>query len=355
VIFESAPAFLLLLLVPLVFWWRNRNRRAGGTIRFSWTRTAADAGRSLRQRWSFIPTLLRTLAVVLLIVAIARPQMGMEQARVVNEGIAIEMAVDRSSSMGAEMVYEGQRMNRLEVVKRVFEAFVLGDGKSLAGRSNDLVGMVVFARYPETWCPLTLGHGALPRFLETVHLARPQTREDGTAIGDAIALAAARLKTAEEVMKQQAPERAAKFDIRSKIMILLTDGNQTAGERHPVEAAKLAREWGIKIYTIAIGGDETVRGQDTIFGRFFQLGGDATVDTSTLQAVAKETGGRFFEARDAKALAAIYRDIDQLERSEIESIRYVDYKELFLPFALVAFFLLGAEIALNCTVFRKIP
>jgi Ca-activated chloride channel family protein len=355
VTFESPFAFLLLLLIPLVFWWRNRQRLGGGAIRFSWTRNAAGAGRSLRQRLRFLPILLRTLAVVCLITAIARPQMGMEQARVVSEGIAIEMVVDRSSSMGAEMVFDGQRLSRLEVVKRVFQAFALGDGKSLEGRSNDLIGMVVFAHFPETWCPLTLGHGALPRFLETVHLARPQTQEDGTALGDAIALAAARLKTAEEVMKKQAPDQSAKFDIRSKIMILLTDGNQTAGERHPVEAAKLAKEWGIKIYTIAIGGGEAIRGQDTVLGRFFQLGGDAAVDTNTLQAIARETDGKFYEAQDGKALSAIYREIDRLERTKIESARYVDYKELFLPFALTAFFLIGAEIALHCTVFRKIP
>jgi len=107
----------------------------------------------------------------------------MERVREANEGIAIEMVIDRSSSMAAEMNFENRRLNRLEVVKEVFERFVLGDGKDLKGRGNDLVGMISFAQFPETVCPLTLGHGALPQFLETVRLAQPRSQEDGTAIG----------------------------------------------------------------------------------------------------------------------------------------------------------------------------
>lgn len=353
----DAPWFLLLLLaIPLLLWWKGRGRVGKrGAIRFSWTRNAAQAGRSLRQRLSFVPLLIRVLALVLLVVAIARPQKGMERVQETSEGIAIEMVVDRSSSMGAEMVFGGTRMNRLEVVKRVFESFVLGDGKSLGGRGNDLVGMISFARYAETICPLTLGHGALPKFLETVRLARERTEEDGTAIGDAIALAAARLKTAEETLAQQAPDRADNYQIQSKVMIVLTDGKQTAGKRDPVEAAKLAGEWDIKIYTIAVGGGESVVGQDTVFGRIFSLGRGNDVDTQTLKAIAAETGGKFFAAENAQALAAIYQEIDELERTEIESMRFMDYKELFLPFALLAFLVLGIEIILNCTVFRKIP
>ncbi|MEM0969934.1 MAG: VWA domain-containing protein, partial [Verrucomicrobiota bacterium] len=148
----------------------------GAAIRFSWTGNAARAGRSLRQRLrAFLPW-LRWLAMVLLIVALARPQKGTEQIQEKSEGIAIEMVVDRSGSMGEEMQFGGKRLNRLEVVKRVFQDFVLGDGKGLPGRGNDLVGMISFARFAETTCPLTMGHGALPRFLETVQLAR--TREE---------------------------------------------------------------------------------------------------------------------------------------------------------------------------------
>ncbi|MCB1098902.1 MAG: VWA domain-containing protein [Verrucomicrobiae bacterium] len=354
--FQFPWAFLLLALLPLLWWLRNRKFASRtGAIRFSWTKNAAKSGRSLRQRLAFLPGVLRALALVFIIVAIARPQKGLEKVRDLNKGIAIEMVVDRSSSMGQEMVYDGQRMNRLEVVKKVFETFVLGDGDDLKGRGSDLVGMISFARYPDTVCPLTLAHGALPRFLETVHLAQSRSEEDGTAIGDAVALASARLKTAEEVMAAQAPDRTDRYHIESKIMILLTDGMQTAGERDPIAAAKLAKEWGIKIYTIAVGGGEAIQSRDSIFGTFLSLGQGQEMDTSTLRAIAEETGGRFFEAQNAKALKDVYSSIDELERSEIESIRFMDYKELFIPFALAALIAVALEIALNCTVFRKIP
>lgn len=352
--FNTPYAFLLLLLIPLLFWQRRKGQRKA-SIHFSTTRNAAKAGRSLRQRLSMIPLILRVLALVLLITAIARPQKGLEQVRDVNEGIAIEMVVDRSSSMGTEMIFKGRRINRLEIVKHVFEQFVLGNGKKLQGRPNDLIGMVSFARYADTTCPLTLAHGALPRFLETVKLANPRSNEDGTALGDAIALAAARLEKAEEVMAQQAPGKEDQYDLKSKVMILLTDGQQTAGKRDPLEAAKLAKEWGIKIYTIAVGGEEALTSQDTIFGSFLRGAVGQSADTSTLKAIAEQTGGRFFEAQNAESLAEIYGEIDALERSEIQSLRFMDYKELFLPFALTAFLLLCLEVALNCTIFRKIP
>jgi len=294
-------------------------------------------------------------AFALLVLAIARPQKGLEQVHEVNKGIAIEMVVDRSSSMGAEMAFGGERMNRLEAVKEVFEQFVLGNGKGLDGRTSDLIGMISFAGYADTTCPLTLAHGALPRFLETVKLAHPRSGEDGTAIGDAVALAAARLEKAEESVARQAPERADRYEIKSKIMILLTDGRQTAGKRDPVEAAKLAKQWGIKIYTIAVGGEEAVVRKDTIFGGFLRGVMGQGADTQTLKAVAAETGGKFFEANDAEALEQIYQEIDELERTEIESLRFMDYKELFLPFAVAALLVLVLEVVLNCTLFRKIP
>ena len=141
--FDSPWALLLLLLLPLLLLQRGRRPgRKRGAIRFSWTRNASRAGRSLRQRLAFLPTLLRLLAIALLVFALARPQKGMERVRDASEGIAIEMVIDRSSSMGAEMIFERQRTNRLETVKQVFERFVLGDGKKLKVRGNDLVDAI---------------------------------------------------------------------------------------------------------------------------------------------------------------------------------------------------------------------
>lgn len=350
--FDSPWALWTLLLIPVILWLQLGRRRTG-SLRFSTTRNATQVGRSLRQRFSWIPTLVRVVTLALLTVALARPQTGRERVREVSKGVAIEMVVDRSSSMGAEMEYEGQRLSRLDVVKRVFEDFVLGDGEELEGRPSDLIGMVSFARYPETACPLTLAHGALPRFLDGLNLV--QTRaEDGTAIGDALALAAARLKTAEESLSRQLEGGDLSYEIKSKAIILLTDGVNNAGQRQPMQAAELAAKWGIKIYAIGIGGGEGVRTVQTLFGAY-KVPTSSGMDEATLQAVAEVTSGLYRSADSADALRAVYEEIDQLERSEIEAVRYVDYKEAFLPFGLVALVLIALETALRCVTFRKAP
>jgi len=350
--FDAPWALLVLLAIPLVVYVTLR-RRGRGSLRFSSTANAARAGRSLRQRLLAVPMVLRVAALALLAVALARPQEGKEQIRDVSRGIAIEMVVDRSGSMRAEMDFEGERCNRLDVAKRVFEEFVVGNKKGLKGRANDLVGMVAFAGFADTVCPLTLGHGALSRFLESVKLVQIRS-EDGTAIGDALALAAARLKTAEETLARQTREGDKDYTIKSKVIILLTDGEHNAGKRMPMEAAKVAKEWGIKIHTIGIGGGESFVTIQTPFGER-KVPARSTVDEGTLRSVAEETGGIFRMAADAESLRAVYREIDEMEKSEIESVRYLDYRELFVPFAIGALVLLVVGATLSCTVFRRIP
>jgi Ca-activated chloride channel family protein len=349
--FDSPWAFLILLAVPALIYWRRR-RRQRGSLRFSSARNAMRSGRSLRQRLLATPLALRIAALGLLAVALARPQKGVERVRDTSKGVAIMMVVDRSSSMGAEMEYRGERLDRLEAVKRVFAEFVEGNRDDLPGRPNDLIGMVAFARFPDTICPLTLAHGALSRFLEGVKLVRLRA-EDGTGIGDALALAAARLKTAEETLAQQVEDESRTYEIKSKVLILLTDGQHNCGKRTPDEAAQLAKEWGIKIYAIGVGGESVARRGD-IFGDFFRLAGP-TVDLAPLKALSDATGGVARMATDAESLRAIYKEIDQLEKSEVESVRYLDYRELFTPFALAALALLFVEAGLSCTVFRRIP
>ena len=177
--------------------------------------------------------------------------------------------------------------------------------------------------------------------------------EDGTAIGDALALAAARLKTAEDTLKKQRITSDG-YKIKSKIIVLLSDGENNSGKRTPLEAAKLAAKWGIKVYTIAIGTGETATSIQTPFG-VYKFPSMEVVDTQTMEAIAKETGGVFRKAENAKALRQIYEEIDRLEKSEIESVRFIDYKESFVNFALAGFLLIIIEILLNNTVFRKIP
>jgi len=350
--FGSPWAFLLLLAIPVVVYLHVR-RSGHGSLRFSSIANAARSGRSLRQRVLGLPLLLRVAGLVLLAIALARPQEGTELVRDVTEGVAIEMVVDRSGSMGAEMEFASERLTRLDAVKRVFEEFVSGNGDELPGRPSDLIGMVAFARYADTICPLTLGHGALSRFLETVRLVR-QRSEDGTAIGDALALAAARLKTAEEDLARQGKDQADDYKIKSKVIILLTDGQNNAGKRTPQQAADLAKKWGITVHTIGVGGGESVSTIRTPMGNFKVPMGEP-VDSSTLQNISQTTGGIFRTADNADSLRAVYKDIDQLEKSRIESVRYVDYRESFVPFAFAGLACLAAEIALACTVLRRIP
>jgi len=351
--FANPWAFFLLLALPAVVFYLLRFGRPG-TVRFSSTANLKRAGASFRTNFAMIPLALRILALVLIVVAIARPQQGHEKVKDVTQGIAIEMVLDRSGSMGTEMDFQGVHLTRLDVVKKVFEEFIMGNSKTLKGRPTDLVGMVAFARYADTMAPLTLEHGALLRFLASIHVVTRQT-EDGTSIGDAIALAAARLRTAEEELSRRAHESGTKeYEIKSKIMILLTDGQNNFGQRTPEQAAQLAKEWGIKIYAIGIGGKEAVATVRTLFGQFKVPMGEG-VDQRTLQAVADATNGKFWLAEDETSLREIYEEIDRMEKSEIESLRFVDYNEKFGIFALVALGLLFAEAALSSTIFRRIP
>lgn len=351
--FESPLALLLVLLIPLVMWCGQRRSRHVA-LRFSTVTNILRSGQSWRQLLSWLPSLLHLIALVLIVIALARPQHGSVQVRDYSRGIAIAMVVDRSSSMREELSFRGELRNRLDVVKTVFSEFVHGNGKDLKGRPNDLIGMIAFARYPDTVCPLTLGHGALTHFLENVRIVTRRS-EDGTAIGDALALAAARLKTAEETLAQQVGEQADAYELKSKIIILLTDGENNRGERTPLQAAELARRWGIKIYAVGVTGGETAGTVQTPLGAIKLPGFSRRFDTRTLEEIARKTDGAFFLAEDGSALERIYREIDALERSEIEAVRHVDYREWFPGFLLAAILCLLVEVLLRTTLFRRIP
>jgi Ca-activated chloride channel family protein len=189
--------------------------------------------------------------------------------------------------------------------------------------------------------------------LESVKLVQRRD-EDGTNIGDALALAAARLQTADETLARQNPEAKKSYKIKSKVVILLSDGENNCGKRDPVRAAELAKKWGIRVYTIAIGGGEAMQSIRTPFG-VYKVPLEAPLDTTVLQTIAKTTGGFFRQAQDAESLQAIYEDIDKMEKSEIESVRFVDYRESFIPFALAGLLLTAGAIILDNTLFRKVP
>ena len=350
--FAAPQAFLLLTLLLLVAWFYLQRGRTA-TVRFSSLRRVGSLRRSVRLRVRPLLPVLRLAALTLLIVAIARPQTSRSETRVSTEGIALEMVVDRSSSMRAEMDFEGERLNRLEVVKRVFTEFVVGNGDDLPGRPHDLIGMIAFARFADTAAPLVRAHDALVQFARGTKIVRFEA-EDGTAIGDALALAAARLKRAEEdIARWTESGDADAFKIKSKAIILLTDGRNNAGDMTPGQAAALARDWGIKIYAIGIGGGEAFITVQTPLGTVrVPTGG---MDEATLRTVAEVSGGRYFVAADGDALRNVYREIDRLEKTEIETLEFAQHDEAFLPYALVAGLLLLSEIVLSNTWLRRAP
>ncbi len=328
---------LLLLLLPPAFWIRWRWSRPA-TLRYPWLDEVRAAGRTWRQRLLWLPEALRLLALVLVIIALARPQAGMEKLRESREGIAIEMVLDRSPSMMAPMEYGGRQATRLDTVKEVFAKFVFGDGHGLKGRPDDLVGMVSFSGVADTICPLTLSHEVFREYLKTV-LPPVVQAEQGTAIGDAVALAGARLQKAG---LPAAKDAQGQYQVKSRVMILLSDGSNNRGAISPADAAALAAKWGVKIYAIGIGDPR-------------DWNPETRMDEATMKRLASTTGGRYWQASDGQALEDICREIDRLEKTKVESTRFVDYRELFAGFAWVALALLALEMVLRTTVLRRMP
>lgn len=359
----SPWALLLLLLLPILAYSALRQRRSAA-VKFPSLSEVRACHISWRLRLRPLLVVARLLCLALLIFALARPRKGTVLSEISTEGVAIEAVVDRSGSMRAEMDFGG-KLNRLEVVKKVLSDFIEGDGKALTGRSSDLVGLITFARYADTICPLVLSHNVLLEFLKKTELVQIQS-EDGTAIGDAIALAAARLKKAEEEIQQRNANLAslgstgptgsesAGFKIKSKVIVLLTDGRNNVGEYDPLDAAQLAKEWGIKIYTIGIGSSQAYTTIRTIMGTY-KVPVRQDLDEVLLKAIAEKTGGFYSKADDTEALRSIVKRIDDLEKTYVKSIQYTEYAERFGPWTLSALLLLAFEIVAGCTVFRKIP
>ena len=252
------------------------------------------------------------------------------------------------------------------MLRRLSHDFVNGDQKKgLAGRPNDLIGLITFARYSDTISPMVLSHNVLLEFLNKTEIVRLRN-EDGTAIGDAIALAAARLKKCEEEMLQRKKQLGIvgsnadttqsqdAFKIKSKIIVLLTDGRNNMGQYDPLAAGELAKKWGIKIYTIGIGSAEGYTTVQTMLGSF-KMPTEDDIDEELLKALAEKTGGFYGRAGDGTALNEIIKKIDGLEKTEVKSVQYTQYAEKFGPWALAALAALCAEMMAGCTIFRKIP
>ncbi len=359
----SPWALILLLVLPVIAYLMLR-RKGTAAVRFPSLVDMKNCMISWRIRFRPLLTIARLLCIALLIVALARPRKGTVLSEISTEGVAIEAVVDHSGSMQTEMDYYGDNLNRLEVVKRVLTDFIEGDKKDLKGRGSDLIGLISFARYADTLCPLVHSHNVLTEFLKKTEIVKIRS-EDGTAIGDAIALAAARLQKAEEeiqIRRQQLISSGENisdsdgngFKIKSKVMILLTDGINNAGQYDPLEAAELAKKWGIKIYTIGIGSGQAYMTIQSPLGTYKMPTGQQ-LDEGLLEAIAEKTGGFYGKADDAKTLRSIVEKIDELEKTEVKSVQYTQFAEHFGPWTLAALIVLAAEMLASCTIFRKIP
>lgn len=326
-LFAQPYWLLLLVLVPfagLATWWRGR-RQPG--LQFSNTAPAQAVPASAWVRLRHLPTWLRMAALTLGIVALARPQERNVVQERFAEGIDIMMVLDTSTSMRAQDF----QPNRFEAARAVGTEFI-------RSRVSDRVGLVVFAAKAFTQAPLTLDYDFLMRMLNQVEMG---TIEDGTAIGTALATAVNRLKDTEA---------------RSKVIILLTDGQNNRGEISPETAAEVARTMGVRIYTIGVG----ARGNapfiiDQPFGGSIRRMMPVEIDEQMMQKVAEMTSGRYFRATNNEALRAIYEEIGQLEKTRIEERRYTDYEERYSWFLGPAFLLLLLEVLLVNTRLRRFP
>jgi Ca-activated chloride channel homolog len=326
--FEWPWALSALLLLPLLAW--RQRRLTPPTLVFNRTATLPA---SPRQRFLRLPAALRFVALALLIVAVARPQLGAKPVRDISRSIAIQVLIDRSSSMRhTDFLYGRGAATRLDAVKALSLQFIFGNRNDLKGRSSDMIGLIEFAGDPITLSPLTLSHDHLHSLIESIQPASGD--EDGTAIGDAVALAAARFKEAETTAGAQ---------LKSKVIVLLTDGQNNMGVRTPAQAAALAKQWGVRVYAIGIlpGGVA-----DSRYDRMIETG---------LDELGEETGGLSRMVESGAALVDVYKEIDRLEPAEVKTARYTGGTAWFGTLALAALCLVAMESVISQTWLRRAP
>jgi Ca-activated chloride channel family protein len=332
----------ILLLLPLAGFLVLRARRHE-----SLPAASADLWRQFGPgRARFLPflTFCKLLTLFGIILALSRPQAGSSRSYESTEGIAIELLVDISSSMDFTIMRpDGKRTTRMEVAKEMVERFIVGDGDGLAGRSHDLIGLITFARYPDTRSPLTSGHRALVEIVRQLEI-QDRPNEDGTAYGDALSLAAARLHHLDELESDE--EVSVQEEIKSRVIVLLTDGENNSGNHLPLEAAALAKEWGCRVYVISLGQElASLPSENDALSPAEEI----------LERISMETGGLFRQADDYASLLGVYEEIDQLETTRIETRTHEIVAEWFwipLSVAALAFALL---LLLESTWLRLVP
>ena len=329
--FQFEDPWLLLFMLMLPYMALKGKKKQQATINYSTIGTLQSIRTAQVDFFSALPLILRILSVMLLILALARPQEGHKSQEILSVGVDIMLALDTSGSMQAlDFIKNEKRDTRLAMVKDVVSKFI-------ENRPNDRIGMVVFGSEAYTQCPLTLDQGILQSFLSKLDIGMAG---DSTAIGSAVGIAVKRLKDLES---------------DSKVIILLTDGRNNAGNLPPVQAAQTAKAFGIKIHTIGVG----THGKapflvNSIFGQRYVYQ-EVDIDENTLKEISKLTGGQYFRATDLESLKSIYKQIDQMEKSEVKVLDHSEYTELFHYFLIPGILLLLTEIILSNSILRRIP
>ncbi|HIK92607.1 MAG TPA: VWA domain-containing protein [Planctomycetes bacterium] len=353
-VFRFGSPWAFLLLIPFLAVVLLRRRREQPAALYSSVELLKLLPITFAQRVRRVLPGVKAMGLILIIAALARPQLGQEEFRIRTEGIAVQMCIDRSGSMQAlDFPVDGQQVDRLTAVKSVFHDFVAGND-DFDGRPDDLIGLVAFGGFATALCPLTLDHGALLEVLQSVEIPKPIRDDQGriinerllqeeqaTAIGDALALAVDRLKD---------------LDSKSKVIVLLSDGENTAGVITPEDAADAAAQFGIKIYAVGVGttGMAPYPGVD-IFGRSVLQAQRVRLDEVTLKLLAEKTGGQYFNAQDTESLKRVYAEIDQLEKTEVEGRLYTEYREVFGFPMVTGVLCVLVCIILDATWLRSLP
>jgi Ca-activated chloride channel family protein len=325
--FAHPEVLSLLILLPLVAWWTLRPRR-GRSVAYSSLDLLLGAGLGAAAWKRYGKLALRLAALALVIVALARPQTGRSKHTEYAEAVDIMLVLDTSGSMQAQ---DFVPKNRLFVAKEVIKEFI-------AKRKTDRIGLVIFSADAVTQCPLTLDYGLLTKLVDTVDFGM---LDDGTAIGMGIATACNRMKNSEA---------------KSKVIVLLTDGQNNAGMVDPTTAARVAQSLGIKVYTVGVGtrGRAPIPIDDPVFGRRL-ISVDVDIDETTLRKIAELTDAKYFRATDREELEEIYARIDELERTKVSSETFVEYTERFKWLLLPALGILILELGLEQTILRETP
>lgn len=334
--FRNPEAFWLLIpLMATVAWFLLRRSKNQASLLFSQTSLLAKIPPTLRVRLMFLPSALKTVALILAVVALARPQLANTQVKKNIEGMDIMIALDISDSM---LIEDMKPVNRLQSAKETLKNFV-------KKRSSDRIGVVIFAGESFTLVPLTLDYELLLSRIEEITTAQQARIKDGTAIGVAMANAAGKLK-----------ESTAK----TRIIIFMTDGENNSGTIDPLTGLEVAKGYGIKIYSIGIGRDGPTRIpiiQKDIFGNSVKTYQpfESTVNENLLAQMASDTGGKYYRASKEDSLAGVFSEIDKLEKTKIDVNKYTRYTELFKDYLFPALFIYLLGIFLGQTWLRRLP